>query len=150
MVAIPPSTPWSTPSCRPTSLHLPGISAATSFMRSGSSGSLFKPAGHPGPPPAAGPHPSTFLGSQLLPHSWGLGALVHSSNQLDTLVHPQLQAHIPPPSWDLSCYLIHEVWELWFTLQTSWVFTGKALAGKTCTWNKAKQSCTNTVNHKKR
>lgn len=44
MRAIPSSTPWSSPNCRPTSLHLLGILAATSFIRSESSGSLSKPA----------------------------------------------------------------------------------------------------------
>ena len=45
MEAIPSSMLWSTPNCRPTSLHLPGILAATSFMSVLSSGSLSKPAG---------------------------------------------------------------------------------------------------------
>ena len=37
------------------------------------------------------------------------------------LIQPQLQAHISPSSWYLGGNLIHEVWELWFTVQTSWV-----------------------------
>ena len=47
----------------------------------------------------------------------------NSGNSLQyTVVHSQLHTHIPPFAWDFSGYLIHEVREVWFSLQTSWIF----------------------------